>query len=296
MSKKLKILLISKPTVSEDIFVKGLNDSNPNIEVVYGLYGDFEIDINQSTVITFKGKELFDFDLVYFKTSAVYADMATSIANYLNKRNIKFIDQAVVNAQITSKIYQYVIFNDNGINIPRSIYVTPTTLKSSFNVLKDKLGLPFILKDIHGKQGRFNFIIHDKSDFNQTVLKAKISNVSLIAQKYINNYGDYRLLVFGDQIYLAIHRQGKDNHLNNLSSGGNFKKIEIDSLPISVRQQAIKAAKLLNRQVAGVDMIKDKDSDQWYCLEVNENPQISSGVLLEAKQKVFASFLENYSV
>jgi hypothetical protein len=39
-------------------------------------------------------------------------------------------------------------------------------------------------------------------------------------------------------------------------------------------------------------MIKDKLSGVWYCLEVNDGPQLATGVFLRDKQAAFAEYME----
>jgi len=50
---------------------------------------------------------------------------------------------------------------------------------------------------------------------------------------------------------------------------------------------------LLKREVAGVDVVQDKQTGLWYCLEVNDSPQLTTGAYVDEKQAAFAKFIED---
>ena len=42
-------------------------------------------------------------------------------------------------------------------------------------------------------------------------------------------------------------------------------------------------------------MVLDKNSGKWFCFEVNENPQLYTGALVEEKTKHLAEFFDEFS-
>ncbi|MHB1865259.1 MAG: ATP-grasp domain-containing protein [Candidatus Saccharimonadales bacterium] len=294
-----KVLIVSNGSKNDQHFIRQLTKINPKYEITLTSYTDINVLVDRSkTLIQLKdgNTDVASFDLVFFKTTNKQPDLAATIGAYLNKRNVRFIDQATMYAQVSSKIYQYIVLSDNKILVPASVFMLRNRLKDSYPLLVHKLGLPFILKDIHGRMGKVNYLIKNRRTFDEVVKAAKDLNKQLVAQEYIPNVGDYRLLIFGDKVYLILYRRRVNNstHLNNVSAGGSFKLLELDQLPKSVLAMAVKSARLLNRQVAGIDIVRAKDSNQWFVLEVNEGPQLSSGVLLKEKQQAFAKFLDSY--
>ena len=125
--------------------------------------------------------------------------------------------------------------------------------------------------------------------------QAEHAGLRLIAQQYIDNDGDYRVLVFGKKIALVIYRTRTDEttHLNNTSQGGRAELMPKTVLPESIRKKCITVAKLLKREVAGVDVVQDKQTGLWYCLEVNDSPQLTTGTYVNEKQAAFAKFIED---
>jgi D-alanine-D-alanine ligase-like ATP-grasp enzyme len=47
----------------------------------------------------------------------------------------------------------------------------------------------------------------------------------------------------------------------------------------------------MGRDVAGVDMMQGSEDGLWYCLEVNDGPQLASGAYVEEKSEAFAQFI-----
>ena len=291
-----KVLYVSRVAKDNLDFIEAMQNNKPELEIVLGIYSNMAIYIeNDQSYIELidSHSDIASFDLVFFKTLYKSSDMASAIANYLDKKGVKYIDQATKYSQISSKLYQYVVLSSSGVNVPASIFIHPDKISECFQLFKEKLKLPFILKDIHGLKGRDNYLIKSEEKFSEVVKENK--NISFIAQEYIENDGDYRVLVFGEKVQLVIHRfSNSDSHINNTSSGGQFSKVDISEFPIEVQEASVLSAKVLGRQVAGVDMVLDKNRDKWFCFEVNENPQMYTGALVEEKTKLFSDFLEEY--
>jgi ribosomal protein S6--L-glutamate ligase/gamma-F420-2:alpha-L-glutamate ligase len=222
-------------------------------------------------------------------------DIAAAAAQYLKKRNVPFIDTTIMTFPGTSKLYQYMLLANHDITVPPSVFVATPHLQGAYSLFAETLGTPFVLKDIYGSRGRENHLVSSEKDFAKVAKRLAEQEVSVIAQQFVDNDGDYRLLTFGRKIALVIFRQRQDKktHLNNTSQGGKATLVPVESLPVKLQQDSITAAKVLEREIAGVDMMQDKRSGTWYCLEVNEDPQIASGAFISDKAQAYATFLES---
>ncbi len=295
---ELRILMLStKRTEVTQTFAKNVQKSGQKLRVTYAAYEDLYFKIGSpkdQIILQNTGRDIASFDLVHFKTTARLMDVAAATARYLEQRNVQFIDEAIKHFPATSKLYQYVILNANGVTVPKSIFLLPDALAKSFNLIKSELGLPFVIKDIHGNKGEYNYYIKNEAGFNKAIKQMSEAGVKCIAQAFIPNDCDYRVLVFGNRISLVIKRTRLSNktHLNNTSQGAHSIIVPATELPPSIQTMCAKGAKLLERQVAGVDIVKDKDTGLWYCLEVNDGPQLASGSFTAEKHAAFASYLE----
>ncbi len=289
------ILMIStKKTPATERFSQNIA-SHGKLDVTYVSYADLcyqtGLGGNKITLID-SGRDVASFDFIYFKTSARFQDIAASIARYAKNRRIPFIDTALLNYPATSKLYQYVILTDHKFSVPKSMLFFPERLAGSYEMIKDAVGLPFVLKDIHGNKGEHNYLVKDETSFKKACKKTKKAGVMCIAQGFVPNDCDYRVLVMGRKVRLVIKRNGtKKSHLNNTSKGATSELIGLKDLPMTVQKDSIAMAGLLDREVAGVDMVKDKMTNVWYCLEVNDGPQLASGSFVEEKHATVADYL-----
>jgi glutathione synthase/RimK-type ligase-like ATP-grasp enzyme len=270
--------------------------ANDGLEVTYAAYEDLDYFMGMPgnrIMLRRSGQDIASFDMVYFKTTAKYMDVAATAARYLEKRNIAFIDRAVKHFPATSKLYQYALLENSGLRVPPSVFMLPAALGASYQTIADHIGLPFVLKDIHGKRGEHNYLVCDKASFDSACKQAAADNVQCVAQAFIPNDCDYRVLVMGSKIGLVIKRTrvNDETHLNNTSQGAGAEILPATSLPASLQKACLEGAQLLERQIAGVDILQDKNSGVWYCLEVNDGPQLASGSFTAEKHIAVVDYI-----
>lgn len=277
-------------------FLKSVNDSSKKIDLSYATYKDLLFQTGPAgNSISLNDRDIASYDLLHFKTIEGNEGIVGAICAYLSKRNVEFIDKASKNYSGTSKLYQYIILTDYGLLVPDTIFMYPGKMVTAFDQIRQKLGLPFILKDIVGSKGDYNYLIQNLSDYEKAIKTADEAGVRLIAQKFIPNVGDYRVLVFGGQAALVISRARQPeqiSHLNNLSKGATAGLRKPEDLPPEVIAMSTSGAKLLGRQIAGVDIVQDKTTGVWYCLEVNNGPQLATGCFVKQKQTAYLEYLE----
>lgn len=296
-----KRLLLLSVFISDNVarFVHDVHEYEPNIVITHATYDDLEFQFDKGRtriLVRSTGEDISVFDVVHLKTS-VERDITATVARYMEQQGRKVIDlEAVRHFPASSKLYQYLLLVQQGVAVPRSIFLMPKGYlqEGAFEHLVQKLGLPFVLKDIHTSRGRNNEVIHNEDEYKAMVQRAADELVYLVAQTFIPNDGDYRLLVMGQKIVLAIWRQRKDvsTHLNNTSQGGAAELHNLSDIPAKVQLNSLKAIKAVNRTIAGVDMVRDTATGKWYCFEVNDGPQIASGAFVEEKEKAYAAFIK----
>src|SRR6185312_6985920 len=177
--------------------------------------------------------------------------------------------------------------------MPPSICAGTQLLMDRYNELTESLGTPFVLKEIASDRGRNNYLIKNEENFRQ-ILTDALPEYIFVAQKYIENDGFLRIYVTGKEAVLAIrrtphpHNNPLKSHLNKPAGSANAALVDVTELPLEVRELSVKAAACMQRQIAGVDLIKDKRGGEWYILEVNNGPQLRSGSFVDEKVKIIA--------
>src|SRR6266404_1324016 len=169
-----KVLIIrshnSNVTKASEKFFKDLKKDNSRIKFTHVGLEDLEFTIDEagSKVAIAKGVDLADFDMVYFRTITAHLDIAATVAQYLQQKNVPFADRAVLKYhQSANKVQQMLLLQSAGVHVPRTYFVLPEKLPGSYKKIGSNLGLPFLLKDIRGKKGRNIFLVKNKVDYEK---------------------------------------------------------------------------------------------------------------------------------
>lgn len=131
----------------------------------------------------------------------------------------------------------------------------------------NKVKYPVILKQIEGSLGGEVYLANSKTEALEIINKYQKQNV--IIQKYFPVHEDFRIFVVGDQVLGAMKRIGcPGDFRNNVAQGARIEKAELTQ---EMKELALRAARVLEYEVAGVDIIYYRQKP--YILEVNRTPQ-----------------------
>lgn len=231
-------------------------------------YGELVLKIsNEEVAISYGDIDLKDFDLVYIRDFQGYEFERNAIAYYLDQMGTKFLNSDIIRFQHISKLTQYMAFSLNSVAIPRTIFAKDQML---LDAVSEEFTFPMILKSITGNSGNDNFMINDINDLKRKL--ATYKNVKFIAQEFIPNEGDLRMIVLGDKvecIYSRVRQSG--DHRNNVSQGGDKTYLSLDTVDASYKDMAIHAAKVVGRDICGVDVMINNETENAVVLEANFN-------------------------
>lgn len=235
------------------------------------------------------GWDVADFDLVIFRRVGNELEKATSIAHYLNSKRVPFIDQYILRPG-KGKLSGAFLRAGNGIPVPRTFCGTIEIYKRLFQD-KPLLSYPFVLKADNGRKGLDNYLVYNYNELLSVLNKSK--HLDMIAQEFIPNDGDLRVLMLNGIPRLVIERKGKaGSHLNNTSRGGTATLLPVSVLSSQVQSDCKRAVQLEELQVAGVDIIVNKINGRHYFLEVNRAPQITTGAFTDEKLNAYTTMVE----
>lgn len=231
-------------------------------------------------------------DLVYLRGYS-HSDTRQSIAKYCKVKNIPFLNTENGQTSPTSKLAQYLQFSINNIAFPETVIVYPKNIRNAV-VLSD-IKYPFILKSVDARGGSDNYLIHNNEQL-QEVIENLNSDTAYAIQSFINNNGDYRVIVFMDRVLLVYKRKSAgDDYRNNVLQGG--KRIIIEDPDNEMKTLAINVSQVLHREITGIDIIIDSNGSM-YVLEANFNfgiAQKNDGVdsaIIDKMIKAFNNYLD----
>lgn len=135
----------------------------------------------------------------------------------------------------------------------------------------EKLGYPLILKIGNVHQGKAVFLINSEQEAISVINDNPDQFYTL--RKFIPNDGDIRVFCVGYKAIGAMKRIPKEGEFkSNISQGGHGEKYDLEA-NLAIRELAERAARVTKVEVAGVDIILDKNTGDPYILEVNVGPQ-----------------------
>ena len=154
---------------------------------------------------------------------------------------------------------------------------TPKTMLAKFpvdiSVVKREIGIPLIIKNVTGTQGRGVYLCESEEKFSDIMelIYANNNNANIIIQEFIEtSYGkDLRVFVIGGKVVGCIQRIAKSGFKANFSIGADVQPFELTP---EAEWIATEAARLLNLDVAGVDLLFGEDGKYLIC-EANSSPQ-----------------------
>jgi glutathione synthase/RimK-type ligase-like ATP-grasp enzyme len=248
---------------------------------------------------TRKGKDIGDFDLAYFKNHKRDYPAAIAAAQYLSFRGVKVIDQELLTHISYDKLSEYMRLALHNIPIPSSFCASTPYLLDNLKEITEDIGWPLVCKEIDADKGRKNYLVEDLAQLKKILKKADEKDIYVL-QQYVPNEGFTRALVLDRDVALAIHRTpikySKDEqykrHLNQRPHSDNAELVKLSELDPHIHDLAVRAAVTMNRQVAGVDILRDTETGEWFILEVNIAPQIKAGPFLDERKKAIANFID----
>lgn len=141
---------------------------------------------------------------------------------------------------------------------------SPKTLLAKFPIAKEvvsrEIGFPLVIKNVTGTQGAGIFLCEDKNKFLDIMelIYTNNRNANIILQKFIeNSYGqDLRVFIVGGKVVGCMKRSSLNSFKANFSKGA---KVESFELTPEIEWLSTEAAKLFNLDVAGIDLLFDKE-------------------------------------
>lgn len=221
-----------------------------------------------------------------------FEDVAHSAGLYMQKHGKKVLNTEVLHNRSRSKLSQLVQASLNGVNITQFLAVNGSEKIDSY-LYKTNLEFPLIVKSATASRGGHNFLVNNFQELNDAL--SSISSKIALIQTFVPNNGDLRVIVMGEQVRMVIKRTSQtSSHLNNTSQGGSAEIMDVASVNPEILKQSVHMAKLLGRDITGIDIIQDSDTGNFYLLEVNNMPQLSTGSFVNEKSKVLSEYLRDW--
>lgn len=282
-----KVLIIANNTTKYEPLLAALSDEKTSVSACSYRDLGFMIDGENSSIICQNTSEdVKEFSKILVLSTSLYHlenYIFSALSCYCRKNQIEILDDSFSNTD--GKLYSLWRFWEQGISVAKTAF-------GPVDFLAQKLadfGGTGVLKSIQGTKGKDNYLVHSEEELREII--AKNQDINFILQEFIENDGDYRIIVANFKPMLAIFRSsnGKDFR-NNTSVGGEAKLIPLEEVNKKVLELAVASAKALDIKIAGADILPSK-TGEYTVLEVNRTPQLVTGAFPEEKQRVIRELI-----
>ena len=224
---------------------------------------------NHELKLLYRGKEnLSKLDLIIPRVSLTNnIPMQSAVVEQAELLGIPTLNSYSSIVKAKNKLHTLQILNHYNIPVVKTVVIQDETYL--VDALKH-VETPVILKTSHGSYGKGVVLAETKRAAISAYNVISSSSNMVLLQEYISESKgkDIRAFVVGEKIVANMERAARRGEFrSNIELGGKGKSIELSD---EIKNLAVRAAKALNLEIAGVDIILTKNGPA--IMEVNANP------------------------
>jgi len=220
--------------------------------------------------VFYKGKKVEGFDAIIPRISNRMTRYGCAIVRQFEMQGLWTASSSIAIVRARDKLRSAQILTKNGVDTPRTFVSRNTT---DIDALLDQIGLPVIIKLAYGTHGN-GVVLAETRKAAKSALQAfylyNEDGTNILIQEYIEESAgtDIRAFVVGSRVVASMQRRSLDDDFrSNLHKGGEGTKIKLTD---EEKKIAVKAARAMGLQIAGVDLMRSKRGP--LVLEVNASP------------------------
>lgn len=243
--------------------------------------------------IYYEGKRITEIDAVIPRIGASRTFYGTAVVRQFEMMNVFSVNESQSIVRSRDKLRTMQLISRSGLGIPKTAFAShPGDVKQLIDSLG---GAPIVIKLLQGTQG-IGVVLAETRKAAKSVLEAFYGlKANMLLQQFVHEAkgADIRALVVGGKVIAAMKRQGPEGEFrSNIHQGGKAEAVKLSK---EERATAVKAAKLLGLNVAGVDMLQSESGPK--IMEVNSSPglegiETATGIDIASK---IIEFIENNS-
>lgn len=237
--------------------------------------------------VHFAGAALTGFDAIIPRIGTSITFYGMAVVRQFEMMDIFCLNPASAIGHSRDKLYAHQLLSKKGIGMPvTSIAHSPHDTEELIKLIG---GAPMILKLLEGTQGRGVVLAETKKAAESVIQAFRGLNANILVQEFVKeaNGEDIRCFVVGNRCIAAMKRKAKEGEFrSNLHQGGTPMKVKITA---EEKETAVKAAKALGLNVAGVDILRSLNGPR--VLEVNSSPGLE-GIEKVSKKDIATMIIE----
>lgn len=287
---RIAILSRSRANYSTHVLEKAAEKAGHEAVVLDYMKCYMEIEQNKPEA-HYQGKPLGKFDAVIPRIGFSHTGYGSAVVRQFEMMNVYTTAKSIALGRSRDKLRSLQLLARSDVDIPKTAFASQTM--DINNLIELVGGTPLIVKLIESTHGQ-GVVLAETKKAAKSVIQAFYSiEQPILIQEFIEESGgaDIRALVVGGRVVGAMRRQGLDEDFrSNLHLGGSGEKI---TLSADEKRVAIKAAKKLGLDIAGVDLLQSKRGP--LVIEVNSSPGLE-GIEAATKRDIAARIIKHVEV
>jgi ribosomal protein S6--L-glutamate ligase len=216
----------------------------------------------------YKGRVLSDYDAVLPRIGASVTFYGTAVLRQFEMMGVYTPNASDAILRARDKLRCHQLLAAQKIGLPRTVF--GDNPDDTTDLLKMLGPPPHVIKLTEGSQGN-GVILAERASASRSVIEAfRGLYANFLVQEFIGEAkgSDVRCFVVGKEVVAAMRRQARKGEFrSNLHRGGSAKAVQLSD---EERETAIRAARVMGLNVAGVDLLRSKRGP--LVLEVNSSP------------------------
>ncbi len=241
--------------------------------------------------IYYKGQRLEHFDAVIPRIGASITFYGLAVLRQFEMMGTFPLNESVAIGRGRDKLRALQLLSRKGLGLPVTSFAHD--IENTEDLIQLVGGAPLVVKLLEGTQGKGVVLAETKKAAESVIDAFRELGADFLVQEYVKEAGgaDVRCFVIGDRVVAAMVRQAREGEFrSNLHRGGTAS---VTKLTPDERATAVRAAKTVGLNVAGVDILRSKNGP--LVMEVNSSPGLE-GIETATGKDVAATiirFIEN---
>ncbi|CAA6827669.1 MAG: Ribosomal protein S6 glutaminyl transferase [uncultured Thiotrichaceae bacterium] len=277
---KIALLSRNKELYSSKRLIEAAKEREHDIIVLDALRCYMNIATDKPTM-HYRGEEVQGVDAIIPRIGASVSFYGTAVVRQFEMMNTYSLNKSLGITRSRDKLHCMQLLSSRGIGLPETgIANRPGDVK---DLLKIAGGTPLVIKLLEGTQG-IGVVLAETRKAAESVIEAFMGiRANLLVQEYIKEAEgcDIRCLVLGGKVIAAMERKApKGEFRSNLHRGGASNSVR---LSVQERNMAIRAAKIVGLNFAGVDILRSDNGP--VVIEINSSPGLE-GIEKQTKKDI----------
>ena len=227
------------------------------------------MDINShKPEVFYDGKALPRYDAIIPRIGSRITFYGMAVVRQFESMGVYCLNSAAAIGRSRDKLLAHQILAQHRIGMPNTAFARST--RDTNGIIDLSGGSPLVVKLLESTQGKGVILAETRKAATALIDAFRGLDANFLVQEFVKEASgtDIRCLVVDGKVVGAIKRTAQAGEFrSNIHQGGSAEKVRLSK---AERQTAIKSARVMGLNVAGVDILRSKDGPK--VLEVNSSP------------------------